>query len=65
MVNHLIDINLLETMQSSDKLALMDDIDKLLSQGINHCVHLPQLMRRSILREEFRPGNYLRDPIPY
>jgi hypothetical protein len=35
---------MLETAQSDKKLALLDDIDKLRSQGISHYVHLPQLM---------------------
>lgn len=44
MDNHQIDATLLETVQSSDKLVLLDDIDKLRSQGISHYVHLPQLI---------------------
>ena len=44
MANHQINATLLEAVQSSDKLALLDDIDKLRSQGIGHYVHLPQLI---------------------
>ena len=33
-----------ETTQSNEKLALLDDIDRLRSQGISHFVQLPQLI---------------------
>lgn len=35
---------MLKTVHSSEKLALLDDIDRLRSQGISHYVNLPQLI---------------------